>query len=262
MMGSTSCEIGDRRELLLKMAKDRGMLVDISSHDSESWRKEWRSVVSCLSRPFLPKRPTKPRAVAPPREMLQPGTWIAFRPHLGSPEQRCFVVAVVPSGTRIDHVLSPLQIGLLERHTCLSASARYTRVIVAIPGIRKSVSHLRPVLAGALGARGRVIESMDTTERLQTPVPPGKMVSWNWACGRGRTHYHGTILCFIPAGVPILDLLPQDDLRLRGGTQMVSIQDRYAAKSPDGLIHFPPAFAVEQGLYVSPTFTTFLPVSV
>jgi len=236
----TKAELAARGRLIIRIAEKQGNLVIVTREESTEWKTEWRCIRAKLGHKrrwrlharvqVKAPRPCLCRAHQPDAALIQPGAWVAFRPTLAPncPETVCRIVAFVPPGVRVDALLAPELIPLLERHTFLDASSRIARVIVAIPGARRCTRELRTVLAGTLASRGRLIENPSVCGRLPQPIPTGQSVAWRWHSSKGPAFHRGCVLGYIPAGVSIVRAFP--GLTLRRSVVSVSNQDRYLVR--------------------------------
>lgn len=260
----------DRASLLLDVAGRLGCLVTVPKAEAEAWRKEWRGVLASLPRPKRPARlrgprtprPAKPRnnpprAAVPAGELVRPGAWVAYRPHndLSCPETIGQVLAFVPPGVPVASVIPAEQLAHVERHAVLGGSHRLARVVLSVPGARRSLGMLRTVLAGVLATRGRLVEPPQSS-RLLEPLAPGTPVSWSWHSSKGKASHNGKVLAYVPAGVPLAEACP--GARYRHGMVAVSNQDRYVVKLTEPRrkkILTPAAHLIEREFLPSPAST-------
>jgi len=247
-----SASRADRRSLLISAARAAGILVPVTPEQASASQALWRAA----QREVLIRRGLRlvrgpaglPRLTRPPleRELPPAGTWIEFRPHIGSRPEVFQVVAFVPVGVPIDSVLDPLQVRLLQdgiRVSCFHGD----RVVLGQPGGMHLIASMRTALAGAVAARATVISDPTTASpsRLVAHLAPGTVVAWVWHSSFGPSRRDGVVVAYIPGGRRLSDMAPEipPSCRLRP----LSNQDRYlvrVARHPFYLT--PPAFAVER----------------
>lgn len=238
--------LDERRTLMIEAAMRHGCFRLLEPEDAETWAKEWRALLAAT----LPSR----RRRAPEPSLVVPGTWIRFRPQASSSGLGALfvVVAVVPPGVPLDALLSAAQLSILDRHTTTVAIPRLTRVVLGVPGNRRSISSLRTVLAGSLAARAHIVPEAEAAllrdGRLPQPLPPGSVASWRWHSAFGEASCSGLILGYVPAGTAIQSALP--GLHAQFTLNDISDQDRYVVRL-DGTrrchLKSPAAHLVERG---------------
>ncbi len=248
--------MNDRGRLLLDLARQQGHLVVVSKAQALSWKKEWAALRGSIITPRAPRprplrRAVTPRSQAPAPSLLEAGAWVFFRPHASSPFPGTLlrVVCFVPAGAPLDALLSPEQLGRLESHCSVAPTPRYSRVVLGVPGSWRAITSYRTVLAGSFAARARLASPAevsatlaDADARALEPLAPGTSVRWLWHSSHGETLLSGFVIAYIPAGAPLITVLPRPPAYLRSRSQ----KDRYLVRvGPRGRLATPAAHLVE-----------------
>lgn len=247
-----SASKSDRRALIISAARAAGILVPVSPKQASVaqalWKAAQREVLTRRSLRLVRGPAGLPRLTRPPleRELPPPGSWIEFRPHIGSKPEVFQVIAFCPVGVPIDSVLDSHQTRLLQdgiRLRCFHGD----RVVLGQPGGMHLIASLRTALAGAVAARATVIPSPTTASasRLVTHLEPGTVVVWVWHSSFGPSRRDGVIVAYVPGGRRLSDVAPEvpPSCRLRP----LSNQDRYLVRVAQHPFYLtPPAFAVER----------------
>ena len=247
-----SASKADRRSLLISAARAAGILVPVTPEAAESLQAQWkaaqREVLTCRSLRLVRGSAGLPRLTRPPleRELPPAGSWIEFRPHIGSRPEVFLVLGFVPVGVPIDSILSEQQVRLLQdgiRRRCFHGS----RVVLGQPGGMHLIASLRTALAGAVAARATVIEKPTSASpsRLVAHLEPGTVVAWGWHSSFGPSRRDGVVVAYIPGGRRLSDVAPDvpPSCRLRP----LSNPDRSRGRVGGHPCYLtPPAFAGER----------------
>jgi hypothetical protein len=225
----------------------------VSPEQSASFRAQWKAAQREILMPTRRLRLVSsaagiPRLSRPPRlhELPPLGSWVEFRPHIGSRPEVFQVIAFCPVGVPIDSVLDSQQTRLLHdgvRLVCTHGD----RVVLGEPGGMHLIASLRTALAGAVAARATIIPTPVSVSpsRLVAPLEPGTEVVWVWHSSFGPSRRVGVVIAYIPGGVPMEDAAPLAPRSCR--LRPLSNQDRYLVRvSRHPFYLTPPAFAVER----------------
>ena len=236
--------MGSRRDLLLEIAASHGLLRFVPAEEAAACLTSWEAECRAFALPPRPKyrrppqlhRKNRPVEYAAPFHV--PGTWISIRPHTRYDNAPiiCQILAWLPPGVALESILTPEQRTCVDRHVKMGPSARFSRVVVSIPGSRRLGGSIHAFLAGEVTDRATVLLDPPRSHafnRLSSPVAPGTQVSWGWHSSKGLVRHTGCVLAYIPAGVPILSGMPL--FRLPWSVQDVSNQDRYLVQERETL---------------------------
>lgn len=262
-------DLAARRTLILEAASRAGTLVNVSLIAAHYWQTEWRRTMAGIVKAYKVRPPRAPRPVGQrrcqpsrrvdlPMEFTIPGTWVRYRTRKTSAPLIFQVVAYVPAGADLSHCLTPEQMAILDRHACCAPTPRFARVVLGVPGNRRAFQSLRPTLAGALAARGEVLDGPPgqamASSRLSSPLEPGVEASWSWHSSHGSSPtHHGEVLAYVPAGVALSSISP--GIHLSSDMHDVSAQDRYLVRVRGKRVFrlkTPAAHLVERGLIPEP----------